>query len=219
MKARPIALALKVKNISKNFGGVKALDDVSFELEKGKTVGLVGGNGSGKTTLLNVITKMVVPDGGEVFFNGKRIDRLPAYKIARLGVGRIFQTGGIFNNMTVLENLLVANDSTREEAERVLEKVGLAGKIEDKAATLSGGQLRLLEFGRVMIRKDELILLDEPFAGVSESNSKKIEQTIRKLQKEGKSLILIEHDLPRIKRLCDKVIELEKGQKIKEMKA
>ncbi len=212
-------MAVEVKGVSKHFGGVKALDNVSFSLRQGKTLGLVGGNGSGKTTLLNVITKMVVSNKGEVWFNDERIDTMPAYKIARLGVGRIFQTGGIFNNMTVLENLLVAANAEREEAEAVLREVDLHEKIDDKAATLSGGQMRLLEFGRVMIRNDELILLDEPFAGVSEANTKKIERVVRKLQKQGKTMILIEHDSRRIKRLCDKIIELEKGKIIREAKA
>lgn len=210
---------LELRNVSKHFGGVTALDDVSFGLEKGRTLGLVGGNGSGKTTLLNVITKMVVPDDGEVLFKGERIEKLPAYQIARKGIGRIFQQGGIFRNMTVLENLLVANDSTRREhAEKILEKVDLAGKIDDKAATLSGGQQRLLEFGRVMVRKDELILLDEPFAGVSAENSKKIEDVIRLLQKENKTIILIEHDAARIKRLCSHLLELDKGKIVQNKK-
>jgi len=210
---------LELKSVSKHFGGVRALDNVSFKLEQGKTLGLVGGNGSGKTTLLNAITKMVAPNKGQVFFKGKRIDGLPAYKIARQGIGRIFQTGGIFNNMTVLENLLIANSTGREKAEAILKEVDLGDKVDDKAATLSGGQQRLLEFGRVMIRNDELILLDEPFAGVSEVNSKKIESVVRKLQKQGKTMILIEHDSKRIKRLCDELIELEKGKIVRRAKA
>jgi branched-chain amino acid transport system ATP-binding protein len=208
-------IALEVKGIVKRFGGVTALNKVSFSLEGGKTLGLVGGNGSGKTTLLNVITKMVVPNAGEVYFKGERIDTLPAYKIARLGIGRIFQTGGIFKNMTVLENLLVATDVAEEEkAEKILSEVGLLEKKDAKAATLSGGQQRLLEFGRAMIRNDELILLDEPFAGVSEENSKKIEAVIKKLNGSGKTLILIEHDPERIKRLCNQIIELHKGETV-----
>lgn len=207
---------LELHSVSKHFGGVTALDNVSFSLEKGKTLGLVGGNGSGKTTLLNVVTKMVVPDKGEIFFKGKRIDKLPAFEIARLGVGRIFQAGGVFKNMSVLENLLVAADSiTAEEVENVLREIGLSGKALHKAATLSGGQQRLLEFGRVMIRNDELVLLDEPFAGVSAENSRKIEAVIKKLQQEGKTIILIEHDAARIKRLCSQIIELDKGKIIK----
>jgi branched-chain amino acid transport system ATP-binding protein len=210
-------IALELKSISKHFGGVTALENVSFKLEQGKTLGLVGGNGSGKTTLLNVITKMVTPNSGEVHFKGKRIDNLPAYKIARLGVGRIFQTGGIFNNMTLLENLFVATDSSKEkEAENILNEVGLIQKKNEKAATLSGGQQRLLEFGRVKVRNDELILLDEPFAGVSEENCKKIEAVIGKLQNEGKTIILIEHDSKRIKRICDQLIELDEGKLAKE---
>ena len=209
-------IAIELRGISKKFGGVTALDNVSFRLEKGKTLGLVGGNGSGKTTLLNSITRMVAPDRGEVYFRGERIDRLPAYRIARLGIGRIFQTGGVFKNMTVLENLLVASDGKREnKAERILKEVTLLEKKDKKAATLSGGQQRLLEFGRVMVRNDELILLDEPFAGVSAENSRKIESVIKKLQKEGKTIILIEHDSARIKRLCNQIIELEKGSIIR----
>ncbi len=209
-------IAIELRGVSKKFGGVTALDNVSFKLEKGKTLGLVGGNGSGKTTLLNAITKMVAPDLGEIYFNGERIDRLPAYRIARLGIGRIFQTGGVFKNMSVLENLLVAADGNREgDAERILKEVALLEKKDKKAATLSGGQQRLLEFGRVMIRNDELILLDEPFAGVSAENSRKIEVVIKKLQKGGKTIILIEHDSARIKRLCNQIIELEKGSIIR----
>ena len=209
-------IAIELRGISKKFGGVTALDNVSFRLEKGKTLGLVGGNGSGKTTLLNSITRMVAPDRGEVYFRGERIDRLPAYRIARLGIGRIFQIGGVFKNMTVLENLLVASDGKGEnKAERILKEVTLLEKKDKKAATLSGGQQRLLEFGRVMVRNDELILLDEPFAGVSAENSRKIESVIKKLQKEGKTIILIEHDSARIKRLCNQIIELEKGSIIR----
>ena len=115
------------------------MDNVSFKLEEGKTLGLVGGNGSGKTTLLNAITKMVAPNKGKVFFKEERIDQMPAYKIARLGIGRIFQTGGIFNNMTVLENLLVAADAKREEAEAVLKEVDLDNVIEvDDNTNLTG---------------------------------------------------------------------------------
>jgi len=210
---------LELQGVSKHFGGVVALDNVSFSLEEGKTLGLVGGNGSGKTTLLNVITKMVVPTHGKIIFKGKRIDELPAFRISRLGIGRIFQTGGIFKNMTVLENLLVASDSaTAEEAEKILHEIGLPGKATHKAATLSGGQQRLLEFGRVMIRNDSLILLDEPFAGVSAENSRKIEAVIKKLQGEGKTMILIEHDAARIKRLCQHIIELDKGKAINNKK-
>lgn len=209
-------IAIELRGISKKFGGVTALDDVSFRLEEGKTLGLVGGNGSGKTTLLNAITKMVAPESGEIYFRGRRIDKLPAYRIARLGIGRIFQTGGVFKNMSVLENLLVASDRNKEsDAERILKEVALLEKKDKKAATLSGGQQRLLEFGRVMIRNDELILLDEPFAGVSAENSRKIEAVIKKLQKEGKTIILIEHDSARIRRLCNQIIELEKGSIIR----
>jgi ABC-type branched-subunit amino acid transport system ATPase component len=206
-------IVLELKNVSKHFDGVIALERVSFSLEQGKTLGLVGGNGSGKTTLLNIITKMVVPTHGEVFFDGKRIDKLQAFKIARLGVGRIFQQGGVFRNMTVLENLLVAKPSaTVEEANKVLHDIGFREKALHKAATLSGGQQRLLEFGRVMLRNDSLILLDEPFAGVSEENCKKIEAVILELQAAGKTMVLIEHDIARIRRLCDEVIELDKGK-------
>jgi len=210
---------LELHNVFKSFGGVHALQNVSFRLEQGRTLGLVGGNGSGKTTLLNAITKMVVPDKGKIVLKGQRIDGLAAYKISRLGVGRIFQTGGIFGNMTVLENLVVAGKAEREEAEAILKEVDLEDKVGEKAATLSGGQQRLLEFGRVMIRDDELILLDEPFAGVSEANSRKIEKVVKKLQKEGKTMILIEHDSKRIKRLCDELIELEKGKVVRQAKA
>ena len=205
--------ALELRNVSKSFGGVHALQNVSFKLVRGRTLGLVGGNGSGKTTLLNVITKMFAPDSGSIMWKGQRIDEMPAFKIARLGVGRIFQTGGIFRNMTVLENLLVASEEAgREDAEGILKKVGIGEKIYEKAATLSGGQQRLLEFGRVMLRNDELILLDEPFAGVSKENSKKIEAVVRKLQQEGKTIVLIEHDSRRIKRLCHELVELDKGK-------
>jgi len=208
---------LELRNVSKRFDGVVALDNVSFTLQSGKTLGLVGGNGSGKTTLLNVITKMVVPSAGEILFKGKRIDSLPAFKIARLGVGRIFQQGGIFKNMTVLENLLIAGKiGSKEAAEKILREVGLAEKTGEKAATLSGGQQRLLEFGRAMLRNDELILLDEPFAGVSEENSRKIEAVVKKLQREGKTMVLIEHDSARIKRLCGRIIELDKGKLVKD---
>jgi len=204
--------ALELRNVSKSFGGVHALRDVSFKLGAGRTLGLVGGNGSGKTTLLNVITKMVAPNSGSIHWKGQRIDSMPAFKIARLGIGRIFQSGGIFRNMSVMENLLVSADASREEAEKALHEIGLGEKAGRKAATLSGGQQRLLEFGRVMLRNDGLILLDEPFAGVSKENSRKIEAVIRKLQKEGKTVVLIEHDSRRIKRLCHELIELDKGK-------
>ncbi|GEM_PF-6491350 len=207
---------LELRNVSKHFDGVVALDGVSFKLQQGKTLGLVGGNGCGKTTLLNAITKMVVPTKGEIFFKENRIDKLQAHEIAKLGIGRIFQSGGVFKNMTVLENLLVAVEGAdKGKAEEILRELGLHAKLHHKAATLSGGQQRLLEFGRAMLRNDELILLDEPFAGVSKENSKKIEEIVQKLQGEGKTIILIEHDAARIKRLCNELIELDKGKIIK----
>lgn len=218
---------LELHSVSKSFGGVKAVDDLSFSVEGGETVGLFGGNGSGKTTTLNLINKTISLSDGKIFFKGERIDQLPAFKIARLGIGRIFQTGGLFPNMTAMENLTIALENRyghkaaaeeREKAEKILHHLGLHEKADKKAGSLSGGQQKLLEFGRVMLRNDELILLDEPFAGVSQANTKKIEAVIRELQKAGKSMIIIEHDLPRIKRLCDRVIELEKGQKVKEIR-
>jgi len=229
---------LKVDNLRKEFGGIVALDALSFTLEKGTITGLIGPNGAGKTTAFNVLTGFCRPDEGSAHFNGTGITDLPPFKIARLGIGRTFQNIRIFPQITVLENLMLAprgqkgenilpalfrpqqveTDEKRagEEASRHLETVGLVDKKDELAENLSHGQRKLLELARALATGSQLLLLDEPTAGVFPETRNKILDLLQALRKAGKTILFIEHDMNVVTRISDTVIVLNYGRKIAE---
>lgn len=230
---------LSIENIEKNFGSLKALDKVSLEVEGDSIVGLIGPNGSGKTTLFNVISGFYEKDGGEIYFKGDRIDGLSPDKIAQKGLCRTFQVSKAPEKLTVLENMLLAAKhqlgenpfsamfmrpqvlkSEKANLERALELLNmlqLAHLKNDYAGDLSGGQKKLLSLGRVFMLDPDMILLDEPTAGVNPTLRVQLMDAIKQLQNsEKKAFFIIEHSMKVISSICDKVYVLNFGQKMAE---
>ena len=214
---------LKADGLIKRFGGLVAVDDVSFALTHGDILGMIGINGAGKTTVMNCINGIYRSDGGRVFCNGQEITNLSPHAIAKCGIGRTFQVPRIFHRMTLIDNLLVTSlDSTEsdaaltEKAEHFLARVNLVELRYNHGEELSGGQQKLLELARVMMFDPALILLDEPFAGVNPSLCRLFIERIQDLQRDGKSFVLVSHDLTSIYRLSNRIIVLNQGQVIAE---
>ncbi|MEA3334663.1 MAG: ABC transporter ATP-binding protein [Chloroflexota bacterium] len=216
-------MELEVRDISKDFGGVRALAHVSFTVRGNELLGLIGPNGAGKTTLINILDGVHRPTGGQVWFNGERIDGLPPYEIARRGIGRTFQVTRAFGRMTVLENLMVPalarNPRARQQdfydqALQVLNFLTIDHLVNEYARGLSGGQQKLLELGRLLMLDPDIIILDEPFAGVHPKLMETIYEYIVEVNKQGKAIILISHDMESIFTLSRRLLVLNYGQVI-----
>jgi ABC-type branched-subunit amino acid transport system ATPase component len=211
---------LAVENVRKSFGGVTAVNGVSLALESGHIYGLIGPNGSGKTTLFNCITGLERRDAGRVVFKHERIDHLRPSAIARRGIGRTFQVIRVFPELTALENLLVVTRGPRAEAERrgreMLQFVKLEGLAGEYAGNLSYGQQKLVEFVRVLMTDPALILLDEPAAGVNRTLLNDLLAAVSRLRDEGRTILLVVHDMKVVMGLCETVFVLDHGEKIAE---
>jgi len=211
---------LAVQDVRKSFGGVTAVNGVSFVLEAGRIYGLIGPNGSGKTTLFNCITGLERGDAGRVLFKGQRIDHLKPYQVANRGIGRTFQVIRVFPELTALENLLVVTRGARADAERrgreLLEFVKLEGLANEYAGNLSYGQQKLVEFVRVLMTDPALILLDEPAAGVNRTLLNDLLAAVARLRDEGRTILLVEHDMKVVMGLCETVFVLDHGEMIAE---
>lgn len=215
-------IALKVSGLKKYFGGVRAVDGVSFSIEGNELIGLIGPNGSGKTTLVNTITGLLPPNGGSIYFQGECIDRLPTHKRAKRGLGRTFQVPRIFRRMSVLENLLVPAlgvsggkmGDLRSRAKEVMEFLTVEHLGNEDAKNLSGGQQKLLEMGRALMLDPQVIFLDEPFAGVHPELCNQIYSYIKGVNANGKAFIIISHDMESIFALSQRIMVLNEGQKI-----
>jgi branched-chain amino acid transport system ATP-binding protein len=227
---------LKLKNLTKSFGGLVAVNDVSFDIEEGSIVGLIGPNGAGKTTVFNLITGNHRPDSGEVIFNTTRITGMPTHRIVSLGIGRTFQTIRLFQNMTVLENVLAGRHARmtsgaagamlrtpgqkKEEraaldrAFRELSFVGLREQANLLARNLSYGNQRLLEVARALATDPRLVILDEPAGGMNEQETTLLIDLIRKIRDRKITVLLIEHDMSLVMRACERIVVLENGLKI-----
>ena len=214
---------LTVSNLSLTIGCQTILNRISFAVEQGEVIGLIGPNGSGKTTLFNVLSGFLQPTEGRIAFRGKDMTNTSPAKRAKEGIGRVFQNFGIFREMTLEENILVALEALtkgdrkalgdpKKKVQETLELVGLQTKAKEKASCLSGGQMRLLEIGRTLASGKELFLLDEPTAGVSPKMTNDVAHLIRELKAEKKTVLIIEHDLPFIAKICDRVLVLDLGQ-------
>lgn len=212
---------LKVHNIHKSFGEKYVLKGINFELEKGKVYTLTGGNGTGKTTLFNIITGFIKPDKGYVEYKGINLSNKPSFRIYRLGISRTFQDLRIVHGMTVRENILLAienkmfhNESSVEhnKATEVIEKVSLTEVAESLAGEISYGQQKLLTIGCCIANHSELLLIDEPVAGIDSLNYEKIKEIILQLKTEGKTILQIEHNQDYIESTSDVVFELEEGK-------
>jgi branched-chain amino acid transport system permease protein len=215
---------LSVENVTKNFGGLRALDDVSLSLEPGEILGLIGPNGSGKTTLINVISGTYPPSKGQVSFFQNDITNWHAHKIAGQGIGRTFQSIQLFANLTVFENILAGAvikgseqifGSSEKWARHLMAQFGLTQYSDRLAGTLPYGQQRALEIARAVAIQCRLLLLDEPAAGMIRQESNQLIEVLRTLQSDfGIGLLVVDHDLQMIMQLCDRVVVLNKGQVI-----
>jgi branched-chain amino acid transport system ATP-binding protein len=229
---------LEVQNVFRDFGGVHAVDGVSFDVQQGSITGLIGPNGAGKSTAVSIIAGSVRPTGGSILFDGHDITAEVAHRRARRGLIRTFQMSSEFSKLTVLENLLVGvqrqrgatlpgallgKGHWREEerasvlrARELLDRFGMADHESAYAGNLSGGQRRLVEIMRTLMAEPKLLLLDEPAAGIHPRLVRRIVRYLEELRAEGLTMLLIEHELSLVERLCDPVIVMAQGKVIAE---
>jgi branched-chain amino acid transport system ATP-binding protein len=231
MTAEPALL--RVSNVSKTFGGIKALTNVSFTIAAGEIVGLIGPNGSGKSTMINVISRLHRPTSGEVFFQGKLINGLTPDRVARAGIARTFQLLRLFHGLSVFDNVLTATHltgkaglfgavlgsiATGHEEEQLcaraaaaLDLVGLTHRASVPAQRLTAGEGRLLELARAIATGAKLILLDEPAAGLNTVEARALEEKLRILQGQGQTLLLVDHHMRLVMGLANRVVVLKEG--------
>jgi ABC-type branched-subunit amino acid transport system ATPase component/ABC-type branched-subunit amino acid transport system permease subunit len=219
---------LEVKELEKRFGGLRAVAGASFAVSEGSTTALIGPNGSGKTTLFNLVDGTMTPNGGEVWFAGRRVDGMQPWSRAHRGIGRTFQITRLFREMTVLENVVAPLRSFRlgqltadavsgveaERAEELLEFVGMAKYRDQPCSDLSFGQQKLVELAQVLMLDPKLIMLDEPAGGINPTLTERIGEMIRELNARGKTFLIVEHNMPFVLGLCDPVLVLARGATI-----
>jgi len=211
-------MMLSLKNISKSFGGVKAVGKCSFEVKENTITSLIGPNGAGKTTVFNIVSGLTHPDSGTIRLMNKKITGLPAYKIAQAGISRTFQLTKVFRNLSIRDNLLIAKKTNYNEMKEILASVYLEKPLDTIASELSYGQQRLLELARGLLMPHTLLMLDEPTAGVNPRIRQELRTILRNLRKEGKTVLLIEHDMEFVMDISDRVIVLNEGKVLKEGK-
>ncbi len=231
-----MAKLLEAQSICKHFGGVKALTDVSLSICEGEIYGLIGPNGAGKTTFFNVLTGLYHPDGGELVFNGEKLQASAPHLAAKRGIARTFQNIRLFANMTAMENVMVGRHvrthagvlgavlldaktraeekAIRRRAEELLHYVGVSDRADDLARHLSYGDQRRLEIARALATDPKLLALDEPAAGMNGTETEGLRELIEGIRMDGTTVLLIEHDVKLVMGLCDRVAVLDYGQKI-----
>jgi len=213
-----MAPLLELRDVTRRFGGVVALDDVSFTVQKGEIAGLIGPNGAGKTTAFNVITRLYRPESGEITFDGESLLRTPPHKVVRRGIARTFQNVELFPTMTVLENVLVgahARRRARSRAREVLEYVELEELAERPATGLPFGTLKRIELARALVAEPRLLLLDEPAGGPSHEEVERLAAFIKETRDRFElTVLLVEHHMNLVMRISDSVTVLDFGRKI-----
>ncbi|MDA4128885.1 MAG: ABC transporter ATP-binding protein [Thaumarchaeota archaeon] len=212
-------MSFSVEHVTKRYGGVTAVDDVSFQIGKGEFVGLIGPNGSGKTTLLDGLGGYIRKDAGRVALGGHDLSKAPPYELAKRGVGRTFQVPRVFDNMTVVENLYCvpaarSSEPKEKRVEDTMEMVRLASVAHEIAKNLSGGQKKLLELARVVMLNPTIVLMDEPFSGVDPAMLESLLGLMREMNKEGRTFLIVEHNIAVITKNCGRVICLDEGKVI-----
>ncbi|PUE22416.1 hypothetical protein B9Z38_16260 [Limnohabitans sp. MMS-10A-160] len=224
---------LRVESLCKYFGGVRALDGLDLHVSHGEVLGVVGPNGAGKTALINTVTGFYRATSGHIALNGEEITSFPMHRIGRLGVGRTFQNIRLFKRMSVLENVLVAqkgnathllrslfrsgsNKAEQQDAMNLLELLQLSGKANNLASSLSYGDARRLEIARALAGRPRLLLLDEPAAGMNESETEQLITDIQQIRQQVDAILLVEHDMNLIRKLSDRLVAMDYGKKIAE---
>jgi len=233
-----VSALLAASGISKHFGGVQALAEVSFSITQGEIYGLIGPNGAGKTTLFNLLTGIYAPDSGRFAFDGKNLSGLKPHQVAARGIGRTFQNIRLFANLSVLENVMIGrhvrtragvigavlrDTATREEeagierrAAELLGYVGIGSRANEAAGSLPYGDQRRLEIARSLATDPKLLCLDEPAAGMNASETIALRRLLERIRGDGTTLLLIEHDVRLVMNVCDKVLVLDHGERIAE---
>jgi branched-chain amino acid transport system ATP-binding protein len=239
--ARPAGtgpLVLEARKVTRRFGGLVAVREVDFTVGEREIVGLIGPNGAGKTTFFNCITGIFSPSEGDVLFRGRRVNGLPPDRITKLGVARTFQNLRLFSNMTALENVQVGRhartregvvgavlrtagfrreeEHSRARAMELLEFAGLAGKHDEVARNLSYGDMRRLEIARALATEPQLVLLDEPTAGMNPQETARAAELVQRIRAMGLSIVVIEHDMKFLMGISDRVTVLDHGEKLAE---
>ncbi len=229
---------LTIKNLSKRFGGVHAVQDVSFTVQQGHIHSVIGPNGAGKTTLFNLITGVYTPSKGEILLNGENVAAMSPDALARRGMSRTFQNLQVCMNMTAIDNVMVGahlrlnqnlfasmlrlpsvrrmDAACRDEAAGLMEFVGVGRHIDDEAAQMSYGALKRLEIARALAARPKVLLLDEPAAGLNHTETGEIEALIRKVAQSGVTVVLVEHDMKLVMNLSDHILVLDYGKKLAE---
>lgn len=229
-------MLLELSNVGKSFGGITALRDVSFSIEEGQIVGLIGPNGAGKTTIFNMATGIFEPTNGTFSFAGTKLNGMSPHKITEMGMARTFQNIRLFGHMTALDNVKVGCHSrmkagfwssllktpgqraeerqVTQKAEELLAFVGLSDVRDVRSDTLAYGQQRRLEIARALATEPKLLLLDEPAAGMIESETHSLMELVRNIRDDGTTVLLVEHDMGLVMNLCDKVVCINFGVKI-----
>ena len=237
MTTRTKAL-VEADGIGRSFGGVKALHEVSFDIREGEIYGLIGPNGAGKTTLFNVLTGIYAPDAGRFLFQGRDISGLKSHEIAAAGIARTFQNIRLFANLSALENVMIGRHvrtragvlgavlrdrrtlaeeaAIEKRALELLEYVGIGARANDASGSLPYGDQRRLEIARALATDPVLLALDEPAAGMNASETVALRKLLERIRSDGTTLLLIEHDMKLVMKLCDRVLVLDYGEKIAE---
>lgn len=229
---------LRVQDLTKRFGGLVAVNDVSFDVEEGEILSVIGPNGAGKSTLFKLIASFLQPTAGQVLYNGERISGQKPHLVARKGVVRTFQETTVFKEMTALENVVVAHhlrlrasipgvyfatpqaradeQAFRESAAEILDYLGLGHVKDEKARNLPHGYLRALGIAVAMAAEPKVLLLDEPFAGMNPEETDRAVEMVRGIRKRGITVLLVEHDMGAVMRISDRIVVISFGQKIAE---
>jgi len=219
---------LTTQELTKDFGGLRAVDSVTFDIEQGKLTSIIGPNGAGKTTLYNLVTGLIKPDSGRIIFNGEDITHIPIHKIVKKGISRSFQILNLFNELTLFENVwlgvqsqqghgpeLFSNtdkfNSIKEETYRIIKEIGLSGKEETPVKLLSYGDRRILEITISLTAKPSLLLLDEPTSGLVSEDRKRISEFMKKLSSQF-TLVVVEHDMDVVLSISDHIVVMHQGK-------